>query len=110
MVNVVFVSVAVLAQLFLSSPYGNALSAWVASQKSFVKGEKAGYKLETERRRLLSAGASGGSQLYSDGSSVPNESQATMPSEHPSALYVELSDAHHLLHQHNNLQSDDHES
>ena len=104
-VNIVFVCIAVLAQLFLSTSWGRAASAWTFPwSSSYAKGEKAGHKLDAEKRRLLAAGPSGGSQLYSDSSNAQTETRTAMPTESPGALYVELTDAHHLLNQHDNLQ------
>lgn len=104
-VNLVFVLFAILTQLFLKTKWGQAASAWMCAQRVHVEGDK-GISLGTEQRRLLTETPPGSGRLYSDTSEAQNESQASMPNRRPSTSYVELADAHHLLRQTSNVQSD----
>jgi len=104
LVNLVFVLIAILAQLFLTTMWGRDVMAWMNSQMLHVKGNKS-ITLGTEQRRLLTATPPGSFRLYSDDSDAQNEFSASVIAQHPSALHVELSDAHNLMHQTSNVPS-----
>lgn len=104
LVNLVFVLVAILAQLFLTTKWGREVLAWMNSQMLHVKGNKS-TALGTEQRRLLTATPPGSFRMYSDDNEAQNELSASVPGQHTSALHVELSDAHNLLHPASNVPS-----
>ncbi len=98
LVNLVFVLVTILAQLFLTTKLGRDVLAWMNSRMLHVKGNK-GIAVGTEQRRLLTATPPGSFRLYSDDSDAQDQSSASVIGQRTSALHVELSDAHNLLHQ-----------
>ena len=98
LVNLVFVLVAILAQLFLMTKWGRDVLAWMNSQMLHVKGNKS-IRLGTEQRRLLTATSPESFRLYSDDSDAQNELSASVIGQHSSALHVELSDAHNPVWQ-----------
>lgn len=104
LVNLVFVLVAILAQLFLPTKWGRHVMAWMNSQMLHVKGNKS-IALRTEQRRLLTATPPGSFRLYSDDSEVQDQSSASVIDQRTSALHVELSDAHKLLYPASNVPS-----
>ncbi len=104
LVNLVFVLVAILAQLFLMTKWGRDVTAWTNLQMLHVKGNKS-IRLGTEQRRLLTATPPGSFRLYSDDSDAQDQSSASAFGQRTSALHVELSDAHNLLHQASNVPS-----
>ncbi len=104
LVNLVFVLVAILAQLFLATKWGRDVTAWTNLRMLHVKGNK-GVALGTEQRRLLTATPPGSFRLYSDDSEVQDQSSASVIDQRTSALHVELSDAHKLLYPASNVPS-----
>ncbi|DBA95341.1 TPA: hypothetical protein ACH3X3_013226 [Trebouxia sp. C0006] len=104
LVNLVFVLVAILAQLFLATKWGRDVTAWTNLRMLHVKGNK-GVALGTEQRRLLTATPPGSFRLYSDDSEVQDQSSASVIGQRTSALHVELSDAHKLLYPASNVPS-----
>jgi len=104
LVNLVFVLVAILAQLFLMTKWGRDVTAWTNLQMLHVKGNKS-IRWGTEQRGLLTATPPGSFRLYSDDSDAQDQSSASAFGQRTSALHVELSDAHNLLHQASNVPS-----
>lgn len=99
MVNFVFILVAILTQLFLATLWGKAVLAWLTPKQAFVKADTSP-KPDSEQQRLLAAVQH---WRTSHSSSATEEQSATgvgSNSASPNAMYVELSEAHYLLQQH----------
>ena len=99
MVNLVFILVAILTQLFLTTLWGKAFLAWFTPKQPLVSVDT-NPKPSSEQQRLLAAAqhwrishsSSATEEQFATGLGSVNESSDTM--------YVELSDAHYLLHHH----------
>ena len=95
--------VAVLTQLFLATLWGKAVLAWLTPKQAFEKVDTSP-KPDTEQQLLLSAAQQ---YMNSQSSDADGEQAALGPGttvDTPSAMYVEMSDAHYLLRQHGSLQ------